>query len=129
MYIRDEKWCFLAFFLFIFFSFLIHLILLNISRSVSSALMVDKTIWMAQPTQTSRLLPEFPFLRYSFRRCCFPLLVLSHVAHERNGRRRQGLNKKAEGFSCVSDPRYGPSSPAALSYSLWCRSSRAYDSS
>lgn len=126
--VHDEKrhcFLFLNFFLFVFFLFNS-----SISRSVSPALMVDKTIWMAQPMQTSRLLPKFlSFLRYSSRRCCFPFLVLSHVAHKRNGRRRQGLNKEAESFSCVSDPRYGRSSPAALSYSLWCRSSRAYDSS
>lgn len=116
----------ISWFFFIHFFFLFNS---SISRPVSPALMVDKTIWMAQPTQTSRLLPEFPFLRYSSRRCYFPLLVLFHVAHKKMEEDGKVWTRKLKDFSCVSDPRYGRSSPAALSYSLWCRSSRAYDSS
>lgn len=79
--VRDEKWCyllFLNFFIHFFFFFLIHL-----SLDLFRLLMVDKTIWMAQPTQTSRLLPELPFFPLFLSTMMFSASgIVSHPTNE-----------------------------------------------
>jgi len=115
---------FFSFFFFFFFLF-IH---------ISPALAADKTIWMAQPTRTSRPLVRVPcpLLSPLFHTAVAvsPFPVLSHSERmnevEKDGDVRI---RKLKAFSCVSDPRCERSSPAALSCSLRCRSGRAYDSS
>lgn len=85
--------------------------------------------WHSQrgPRASCPRVPALFFPRYStsevshFRYC---LALCTNEVEEDEVRMR-----KLKAFSCVSDPRCERSSPAALSCSLWCHSSCAYESS